>query len=262
MAKVDGVSITTSRVEKLARLTKRPPAEVVDELVSFELLAREARRRGLARHRDVRYAVRQAMVHRFLEREFEDTHRLEDMPEAMLRRSYQKNIDRFVHPRLRKVTHILVLARDDQVTKARQREAGRLAQKIYREAASAKSVEEFHKIGRSYDGKQGFEIKIEVIGQPVFKRSRLIVNFINAAMKLQDIGDVSPPVETIYGTHVIYLMDVKEAKNVSFEEAKFVVREKEHPNWIKISFAAMVEELRHSTVVKGYEGEKRRVETL
>ena len=90
----------------------------------------------------------------------------------------------------------------------------------------------------------------------------MIVNFINAAMKLQDIGDVSPPVETIYGTHVIYLMDVKEAKNVSFEEAKFVVREKEHPNWIKISFAAMVEELRHSTVVKGYEGEKRRVETL
>jgi len=54
VAKVDGVSITTSRVEKLARLTKRPPAEVVDELVSFELLAREARRRGLARHRDVR----------------------------------------------------------------------------------------------------------------------------------------------------------------------------------------------------------------
>lgn len=261
VASVDGVSITSDRVAELSRLTKRPAPEVLEKLVSFELLAAEARKRGYTRDADVRYAARQAMVHRFLE-DFEATHGPDAIPRTLLWRSYQNNHGRFVHPRLRKVAHILVLAQDLKVSRARQDEAGRLAQKIYEKAASAKSVEEFQKIGKSFDGVQGFTIKIEAIKSPVVPGARLIQNFVDAAMKLENIGDVSPPVETAYGTHVIYLMDVKEASNVSFDEARSTLIEKVHPDWRKASFQKMVEDLRLSTAVIGFEGEKRRTETL
>jgi hypothetical protein len=261
VARVDGVPITGRRVEALARLTKRPPGEVLQRLVEMELLAQEARRRGFESSAEVRENVVKAMVQRYLEREFDATHRPEDMPESMLRAAYEKNIGVFVHPRLRKVAHIIVDAPDGQATKAEQRTAFALAGKIRAEAVLTKSLEEFGALAGRFDGTQGFKVRLEVLDRTIPGGS-YVGSFVNAAMLLEKVGDVSEPVETMYGSHVIYLVEVIESIDQSFEEVREEVVQHEYPFWCKAQFYTMLEDLRLSSKVTGYEGQLRRGEHL
>ncbi len=260
VARVNGVSITASRVARLAEETGRTPEEVVDRLIAFELLAQEAHRRGLRDDREVRAEARKAMVHRFLELDFEATHRPEDISEENLRAAYEKNRHIFVRPKLLRVAHILVLAREKQATEAQRRQAFALAQKIYRDAAKAESFEAFRDLAVKYDGREGFEVRLEDIQQPVHRRARLERSFVDAALKLKRIGEVSPPVKTSYGAHVIYLKDFKEPINRSFEEVREQVREQEYPFWRRAAFFEMIEDLMEHAEIKGYQRQRRRIE--
>ncbi|MBU1656498.1 MAG: hypothetical protein KJ558_17040, partial [Gammaproteobacteria bacterium] len=190
VARVNGVPITASRVVKLARETGRSPSEVVDRLISFELLAQEARRRGLSSHPETREATRKAMVQRYLELEFEDSHRPEDMPEAMLRDAYQQNISQFVRPKLRRVAHLLVVAPDGRFTKDQQRDAFALAQEIHREAVKVNDLDAFRGLRSVFDGRRGFEVIEEIISTSVYPGAALATNFIDAAMELDKRGEV------------------------------------------------------------------------
>ena len=80
-------------------------------------------------------------------------------------------------------------------------------------------------------------------------------------MKLEHPGDMSPPVKTSFGSHVIYLIDVSEAVDQSFEEVRDIVGRKELPFWIKGQFTDLVEDLRESTFVEGYVGDVQRRKT-
>lgn len=258
VATVDGVPITKRRVVHLAEETGRPPREVVERLIEFELLAAEARRRGLAADREVLHTVRQAMIQRYLEKEFEETRRVADVPDDVVEKAYVQNIGRFKHPRLRKVAHILVIAREQRDSEARRAKAHRLAGVIAREARKASDVDEFKAIGERFHKTDGFLVKVEVLRNPVYKRARLVRPFIDAAMGLEKAGDMSPPVQTNFGSHIIYLIEVKEAIDRSLEDAHDEVAEREHPHWLQKEFAQCVDTLRLAETVKGYVGEKRR----
>jgi parvulin-like peptidyl-prolyl isomerase len=249
-------------VVKLARETGRSPSEVVDRLISFELLAQEARRRGLSSHPETREATRKAMVQRYLELEFEDSHRPEDMPEAMLRDAYQQNISQFVRPKLRRVAHLLVVAPDGRFTKDQQRDAFALAQEIHREAVKVNDLDAFRGLRSVFDGRRGFEVIEEIISTSVYPGAALATNFIDAAMELDKRGEVSRPVETSFGSHVIYLIDFKEAIDHSFDEVRDHVAEKEYPFWVKRGYFDLLDTLRLATKVSGYVGQNRRAEEL
>lgn len=258
VAEVDGTPITKARVVRLAGETGLSPEEVVERLIDFELLAAEARRRGLARGREARMAVRKSMVQRFLEEEFEATHRPEDLSDEMLRKSYESNIRVFVRDRGVKVSHILVMAMEKDSTRSERAEAERIARLIYREARKAPDVETFRSIGESHKGRYDQEIRVEALSQRVALKANLDPLFIEAALALEKIGEISPPTQSSFGTHIIYLEDQQEAVNKSFEEAREIVREKEHPFWRKNAFMQLSEELRLSTKVTGWSGERRR----
>ena len=258
VAEVDGAPITLRRVEALVEETGRPAAEVVDRLIVLELLAAEARRRGLSGSRDARRAARQAMVQRFLEDDFEATRRPEDMPDGVLRRAFEQNIHRFRQPRRVKVAHVLVRADEKSASKAERAEAARLARSIHREARKAASLEEFLEVGRRHQGTSDLPVIVEELATPVTESARLVRPFIDASMALKRIGEVGPPVDTSFGTHVIYLVDERPAFDRPFEEVREEIRENEHPFWTKSEFVAMTDALRRRTKVVGYSGELRR----
>lgn len=258
VAVVDGVPITTKRVAHLAKETGRSPQEVVEGLIDFELLAAEAERRGLADDDDVIHTARKAMIQRYLEREFEGQHSISHVPDEVVERAYAQNIQRFKHPRLRKVAHILVMAKVRSESKERRAKAHRLAGEIAREARKAPDLSAFRAIGKRFNKTQGFNVHIEEISTAVHDNARLVRPFIDAAMALEKAGDISPPVQTQFGSHVIYLIEAKEPVDRSLEEVHDEVAEHEHPFWLKAEFAKLVETLRLSGNVKGYVGEKRR----
>jgi len=258
VAEVDGVPITASRVRQLSEATGRPPAEVVERLVEFELLAAEARRRGFSRDRGARHAKRQALVQRYLEAEFEASHRQEDMTEAMLRAAYEHNKRAFVRPRAIKVAHILAYAEEGTPSEANRGKARRLARQIYADALTATSLEEFLEVGERYREESSIEIRVEDLAAPVTRSPRLLKSFVDAAMALEEPGDVSEPVDTKFGTHVIVLKEARNAIDRSFDEARIEVATKEHPFWVKAEFFRLTEDLRLSSKVTGYTGVQRR----
>jgi hypothetical protein len=262
VATVDGVPITASRVEALVKATKRAPREVLEGLVEFELLAAEARQRGLSQGYDIEQAGKQRMVQLFIERDFEATHQPEDIPDSFLLAAYQEKRTTFVHPKLHKVAHILVTAYEGKATEARRGEARKLAREIHREASKATEVAEFLTIGKRFDGRDGFTIKLEKLSSLVHKRASLARPFIEATLKLEHNGDISEPTETRFGSHIIFLVDSRAAINHSFEEVRDEIRGKAHPFWLKLEFSALAERLRHSTQVIGYSGPKRRATRL
>lgn len=258
VATVDGVPITSDRVSRLVEETGSSPREIVEKLIEFELLAAEARRRGLEDAREVNQAGRKAMIQRYIEEEFETTHFVSDIPDAILENAYNQNIRRFKHPRLLKVAHILVVARGKKATKEFRGKAHRLAEKIAGEAKKAATLDEFRDIASRHNKTGGMRVKFESIKTPIHERANLVRPFINAALKLKTIGEVSPAVKTSFGSHVIYVVDIKQPIDRSFDEVQREVAQKEHPFWLQAEFAALVDELRLSAQVKGFVGEKRR----
>jgi hypothetical protein len=257
VAEVDGVPITAERVARLAAETGESPREVVERLIDFELLAAEARRRGLTRGADLRETTRKAMVQRYLEVDFERPRTAAAIPDAWLRKAYDRNKGQFVHPKFYKVDHVRVVRSRDASAADQARELA-LGEKIYREAVKTTTPEEFLELAKRFDGVDGQRVVAEKISTPVHARANLAKEFVAAAMALQRRGEVSRPVQTKFGTHVIYLVDIREAVDRSFAEVRDEVRAREHPFWLQAEFAAMIERLRRETPVTGFEGDLRR----
>ena len=72
--------------------------ELLDELVRFELLAKEASRRGLDQSEEVQRTKRQLMVQQMMKAEFEDKVKLTDIGEPEIAAYYQAHPDEFHKP--------------------------------------------------------------------------------------------------------------------------------------------------------------------
>ncbi len=107
--------------------------EFLDNLVSFELLAREAERRGLDRLDDVQRTRKQMMIQEMMKREYEDRVRIEDITNAEVSAYYEANRAEFHKPEQVRASDIVIrdrakaqrvlaqiLARADDVTFFRQ----------------------------------------------------------------------------------------------------------------------------------------------
>ena len=244
---------------ELAKATGHSPREVLERLIDFELLAAEARRRGLDDSPEVREQARKAMVQRYLQDEFEAHHRVEDVPEPLLRHAYQRFKGHYVHPKLYRVAHILVWAPEKESSPAKRREAHRLAQRIAREAHEVKSLNEFYQLGQRYQGAEGFKVQASEVNGAVHAHSSHHEVFRKAVLALDRPGQVAGPVDTIFGSHVIYLIDTREPSNRSFDEARREIAEGIHPMWLKQEFIRFTDSLRMKIKVTGYVGEKRRI---
>lgn len=107
--------------------------EFLDNLVRFELLAREAERRGLNKLDDVERTRKQMMIQEMMKREYEDRVRIEDITDAEISAYYEANRAEFHKPEQVRASDIMIrdrakaqriltqiLARADDVTFFRQ----------------------------------------------------------------------------------------------------------------------------------------------
>ncbi len=107
MAEVAGTPISSVEVAAYAARAGLDRRAALEELVTIEVLAQEAKRRGIVPGPSELAEVRRASVRALLHRDFEAAHRKEDIPRAVLVDAYAKRRQFFVHPPMRRVHNVL-----------------------------------------------------------------------------------------------------------------------------------------------------------
>jgi len=119
---------------------------------------------------------------------------------------FEKNISKYATPEQVRASHILVA---DQAT----------ADKLYKELENGA---DFATLAKEYSTDTGTKDKGGDLGW--FSRGQMVQEFEDAAFALKNVGDISKPVKTQYGWHIIKLTGQKPAHTPTLDEVKDQVR--------------------------------------
>lgn len=156
---------------------------------------------------------------------------------------YDKNIERFRQEEQVKASHILLKLKkdaDDKTVKETEARAKDLAKKAKAKDADFAALAKENSEGPS--GPRGGDLGF-------FPRKRMVKPFSDAAFKLK-VGDVSEPVRTQFGFHVIKVMERKEAATKSFDETKDMIEYQLFSQKVRESMNKMLNELKQEAKVE------------
>ncbi|HEY6098783.1 MAG TPA: peptidylprolyl isomerase, partial [Anaeromyxobacter sp.] len=117
VAKGKGITITADEFK--ARLDEQSPfiraryssldrkKEFLDNLIRFEVLAKEAERQGLNKDPDVQSTLKKIMVQKLVQKNFQDTGGTADVPEAELQKYFDDHKDEYNRPRRVRVAAVV-----------------------------------------------------------------------------------------------------------------------------------------------------------
>jgi len=215
---VNGVTISRRAIAaEVQNFPARSPAEswhaATRGLVIRELLLQEAQRLAIPidqrRDEDGRKETEEdALLRALIQHEIP----IPEADEATLRRFYDNNLRRFVTPPLYEAGHILVAARRDDATAfaAAREKAISLAADV------ARTPERFAALARAFSDCPSAPLGGS-LGQ--IGLGDTTPDFENALMELAP-GEISAPVETRYGVHLIHLERKIEGQQLPFEAVK------------------------------------------
>lgn len=202
LAQVDDVVITVSEFQD--RINAQSPyvraryasldhkKEFLDNLVKFELLAAEAKRQGLDQDPEVVRTVKQVMIQRLLRQKF-DTMKADDISDADVKAYFDAHPEEFNRPPEVRVSLILV---PDEAT-AKKVLADPRAQGLenvgFRDLVAQYSTD-------SETKERGGDLRFFDE-----KNRELPPELVQAAFKLSNMGEVSPPVKTARGYALLKL---------------------------------------------------------
>jgi len=260
-ALVDGVPIPVEELKHEMAATGKSPRQALDTLVDFQLLVAEAKRLGFDKSPAVQRATASAAAYRLIKTAFEPHHTSKDVPESVLKKSYQINIHRFVRPELRRFSHVLVRLPWRRINGQRV---------IYQDEilGSKRLAQEFHDIvaselrRRSLTWRQfealadrikdrGFDIVVE---RGTKDRGGLTESFSDALFEIPKPGQISKVVKTRFGFHVIFLQEILLPKKVTFNQARSEVLAHVYPEWRSEAFAKWLKSIKtHCSTVEHLE---------
>jgi len=202
LAKVDNVVITVGEFQD--RINRQSPyirarytsleqkKDFLDNLIRFEVLAKEAFKRGFDKNPDVVRTMKQVMIQKLMKDEFENKIKPEDITDAEIQSFYEQHSDEYNKPEEVRVSAIILKNKGqaNKVAKEALGDAGK-TNKGFRELVSKYSSDDKTKI-RGGDLRY-FSRDSKEIPEPV----------IQAAFDLTKTGDVSGPITAGDGTFYI-----------------------------------------------------------
>jgi peptidyl-prolyl cis-trans isomerase C len=221
--------------------------EFLDNLVRFEVLAKEAQRRGLDKDAEVVRTMKQVMIQKLLKDEF-DKQKMEDIPDSDVKKYWDEHSDEFNKPEEVRVSSILV-----------------------KDAATAKKVMADPRV-KGVDNQQ-FRNLVSEYSQDLATKDRggdlryfdqktkdVPKEIVEAGFKLQNIGDTSPPVKTPQGLVILKLTGRRKALVRTLDEVKQQIRNKLYRDKRQESMEAFVKNLREKASIKVDEGKLAKVQ--
>jgi peptidyl-prolyl cis-trans isomerase C len=247
LAKIDDVVITVGDFQE--RINQQSPyvrarytslerkKEFLDNLVRFEVLAKEAQRRGLDKDAEVVRTMKQVMIQKLLKDEF-DKLKIEDISDEDCRKYFEAHPEEYNKPEEVRVASILV---KDAATAKKVLADPRIKgvdNQGYRNLVNEFSIDQATK-------ERGGDLRY-------FDAStkELPKEIIDASFKLQNIGDVSEPVKTPQGMSILKLTGRRKAFSRPFEEVKQQIRNRLYRDKRQDSMETFVKQLREKSKVQ------------
>ena len=231
LAKIDDVTITIGEFEE--RINRQSPyirarytsleqkKEFLDSLVKFEILAKEAYKRGLDKDPEVVRTMKQVMIQKLMRDEFDSKVNADTVKDADMQAYYQANVGDYVKPEEVRVSAIIMRnkAQADRVLLEAKGDAGK-TNKGFRDLVTKYSSDEETKL-RGGDLRY-FDMTSKDLPAPVIK----------AAFALVNTGDVSGVVDAGPGQpgggefYILKQTGRRKAMTKTFDEAKPQIRNK------------------------------------
>jgi peptidyl-prolyl cis-trans isomerase C len=226
LARIDEVTITLGELQE--RINRQSPyirarytsleqkREFLDSLIRFEVLAKEAARRGLDKDPEVVRTMKQVMIQRLMRDELDAKITADTVTEPEVKAYYDANLADYVKPEEVRVSAIIVKnrAQAERVAIEARGEAGK-TNKGFRDLVSRYSQDEDSKL-RGGDLRY-LDAQTKDVPVPVVK----------AAFALPSTGDVSGVVDAGNGTwYVLKQTGRRKSTTKSFEDAKPAIRNK------------------------------------
>jgi len=151
------------------------------------------------------------------------------LSEAEIRDFYEKNKRMYNRPKQYRASHILIKV--DPTRIATDKEPARL--KAEGLAEQAKAGEDFYNLAY-YNS----DDRTKMVGGDIgyFHTGQIVKEFEDAIADLKP-GDIAGPVETLAGFHIIKLTEVKEPKQLLFEEVKEKIRQRQEKKKYDLIYA-------------------------
>lgn len=226
LAKIDDVTITLAEFQE--RINRQSPyirarytsleqkKEFLDSLVRFEVLAKEAYRRGLDKDPEVVRTMKQVMIQKLMRDQFDSKVTADTVPDAEMKAYYDANLAEYVKPEEVRVSAIIVKnkAQADRIAIEARGDAGK-TNKGFRDLVMKYSADEETKL-------RGGDLRyMDAATKDV------PANVVKAAFTLYNTGDVSTAVDAGNGTfYVLKQTGRRKSVTKTFEDAKAQIRNK------------------------------------
>jgi peptidyl-prolyl cis-trans isomerase D len=135
----------------------------------------------------------------------------ETLEEDELRRRYEAARQRYMTPEARRASHILIESGEERDVLAARELAEELARRI-------EEGESFSELAEEYSDDPGSRAQSGELGW--IEPEDMVSAFEDALYALDEAGEVSEPVETRFGWHLIRLEEIRPPEGMSFEEAR------------------------------------------
>jgi peptidyl-prolyl cis-trans isomerase C len=261
VAKVDDNVITVGDVQE--RINKQSPfirsryttldkkKEFLDNLIRFEVMAAEAQKRGYDKDPEVIRVMKQQMISKFLQKDFESKLKVEDVPDADVEKYYAAHPEEFNRKDEVRVSQIVLKdkAKADKVAaEVRALPKGPTAdQKPFRDLVAKYSEDEDSK---QRSGDLTFFDKDSVsYPKPL----------VEAAFKLAEVGDVGGPIKTDKGYHIIKLTQKKPGFTRPLAEVKRQIQQRLFRDLRTKSMDTFIADLRQKAKIDIYEDKLNKV---
>lgn len=248
VARVGDVIVTVGEIEDsinaqspFLRNRYRDPErlrEYARNMIRFELLAREARRRGYDEHPAIVHARKKNIVQQLVRRSIDDELRPESIPEEDVKAYYENHPDKYRRPDMVRASHILLESKAearellDDAREADEDTFARLAGKH-----SADTETKMRGGDLRYFTKDG--------KPPGSEDPAVHEAIVKTALSLDEVGDVvSEPVKVGDRWSIVRLTGKRPAHEESFEDAKRGIRQRLWRKRRKEAIRDLVDKLR------------------
>jgi peptidyl-prolyl cis-trans isomerase C len=225
------------------RMNHEQVSTLIDSVFVNRVMADRARKDGLDKDVAVQRRIEQ-LKEAYLAQLYRDKIDAEPVPDftQRARELYLAEQSKYVEPEQSYIQQILVTTKGRTPEMARAR-----AEKAYEEAKAGK--DEFLSYALRYSDEERRDGKIGDTGWAT--PDKLVAPVREAVAKMKK-GEISPPVESVYGFHVIKLVDRKPAHQLSFDEAKGRIIAAETERFKKERLEKVIRDIRSSPTAHVY----------
>jgi len=232
IATVDNVKITDADISKMLEGIRDPrqlmrfaseegKKQLLDKLVDIELVAAAAQRDGMLNDVEVKKLIenytKQVLFVAYLQKKLKET--VQEIDEAAAKAYFDEHPDEFVQGEQVKASHILIKVAED-ADDATVAAAKKKIEDLYKKA---KAGADFAELAKANSDDPGTKNRGGSLG--FFARGRMVPEFDEAAFGL-DVGQISEPVRSKFGFHIIKVEDRKAEQKKTFEEVKTMLMRK------------------------------------